>query len=91
MKKISLFTVILLFSSLVAHADHLGFDDIFDTNFAADLTIIEEGTEFLDRLQKFLNGDKNVKMPILTSCCPGWVKFFEHQFPEMLDIPSTCK
>jgi len=69
----------------------LGFDHVFDTDFAADLTIMEEGSEFLDRLQKFLDGDKSVKLPIMTSCCPGWVKFFEHQFPELLDVPSTAK
>jgi NADP-reducing hydrogenase subunit HndD len=69
----------------------LGFDYVFDTDFAADLTIMEEGTELLDRLTKHLNGDKDVKLPILTSCCPAWVKFFEHQFPEMKDIPSTAR
>ncbi len=69
----------------------LGFDYVFDTDFAADLTIMEEGTELLDRLTKHLNGDKEVKLPILTSCCPAWVKFFEHQFPEMKDIPSTAR
>ncbi len=69
----------------------LGFDHVFDTDFAADLTIMEEGSEFLDRLTRFLDGDKSVKLPILTSCCPGWVKFFEHQFPDLLDIPSTAK
>jgi NADP-reducing hydrogenase subunit HndD len=52
---------------------------------------MEEGTELLGRLTKFLNGDKNVKLPILTSCCPGWVNFFEHNFPDMLDVPSTAK
>jgi NADP-reducing hydrogenase subunit HndD len=69
----------------------LGFDHVFDTDFAADLTIMEEGSEFLDRLQRFLDGDKSVRLPIMTSCCPGWVKFFEHQFPELLDVPSTAK
>jgi NADP-reducing hydrogenase subunit HndD len=69
----------------------LGFDYVFDTDFAADITIMEEGTELLDRLTKHLSGDKNVKLPILTSCCPAWVKFFEHQFPEMKDIPSTAR
>jgi iron-only hydrogenase group A len=63
----------------------LGFDKVFDTDFAADLTIIEEASEFAHRLQH------NGTLPILTSCCPAWVKFFEHQFPELLDIPSTCK
>jgi NADP-reducing hydrogenase subunit HndD len=69
----------------------LGFDHVFDTDFAADLTIMEEGTEFLDRLTRYLDGDKTVKLPILTSCCPAWVNFFEHQFPDLIDIPSTAK
>lgn len=76
---------------MVAALRRLGFDKVFDTDFAADLTIMEEGTELLGRLSKFLQGDKDVKLPILTSCCPGWVNFFEHQFPEMKDIPSTAK
>ncbi|MDD2382100.1 MAG: [Fe-Fe] hydrogenase large subunit C-terminal domain-containing protein, partial [Mariniphaga sp.] len=58
---------------------------------AADLTIMEEGTELLNRLTRFLNGDKDVNLPILTSCCPAWVKFFEHQFPQLKDIPSTAR
>lgn len=69
----------------------IGFDYVFDTDFAADLTIMEEGTELLGRLQKHIDGDKDVKLPILTSCCPGWVNFFESQFPELKDIPSTAK
>jgi NADH-quinone oxidoreductase subunit G/NADP-reducing hydrogenase subunit HndD len=69
----------------------LGFDNVFDTNWAADLTIMEEGSEFKDRLEKFLAGDKDVKLPLLTSCCPAWVKFFEHNYPDMLDVPSTAK
>jgi len=52
---------------------------------------MEEGTELLGRLTKHLEGDKNVKLPILTSCCPGWVNFFEAQFPDMIDIPSTAR
>lgn len=76
---------------LVAALRKLGFDYVFDTDFAADLTIMEEGSELLDRLHKFLSGDKSVKLPILTSCCPAWVNFFEHQFPDMLDIPSTAR
>lgn len=63
----------------------LGFDKVFDTDFAADLTIMEEASEFVHRLQH------GGRLPILTSCCPGWVKFFEHQFPDLLDIPSSCK
>jgi NADP-reducing hydrogenase subunit HndD len=69
----------------------LGFDHVFDTDFAADLTIMEEGSEFLDRLTRYLDGDKTVRLPIMTSCCPAWVKFFEHQFPDLLDVPSTAK
>ncbi len=69
----------------------LGFDYVFDTDFAADLTIMEEGSELLDRISRHLNGDKDIKLPILTSCCPAWVNFFEHHFPEMKDIPSTAK
>jgi NADP-reducing hydrogenase subunit HndD len=81
----------LVTGKLVAALRRLGFDYVFDTDFAADLTIMEEGTEMLNRLGKHLAGDKNVKLPILTSCCPAWVKFFEHQFPEMKDIPSTAR
>ncbi len=76
---------------LVTALKQLGFDYVFDTDFAADLTIMEEGSELLDRLTRFLEGDKTVPLPILTSCCPAWVNFFEHQFPDMLDIPSTAR
>jgi NADH-quinone oxidoreductase subunit G len=62
-----------------------GFDKVYDTDFAADLTIMEEASEFIHRLKH------GGRLPILTSCCPGWVKFFEHQFSDMLDVPSTCK
>jgi NADP-reducing hydrogenase subunit HndD len=81
----------LVTGKMVAALRELGFDYVFDTDFAADLTIMEEGTEVLDRLSKHLSGDKEVKLPILTSCCPAWVKFFEHHFPEMKDIPSTAR
>lgn len=81
----------LVTGKMAAALRRLGFDKVFDTDFAADLTIMEEGTEFLERLNKYLAGDSSVKMPILTSCCPGWVKFFEHQFPELIDVPSTAK
>lgn len=63
----------------------LGFDKIFDTNFAADLTIMEEANEFVQRLQG------KGELPILTSCCPGWVNFMEQQFSDLIDIPSSCK
>lgn len=76
---------------MAAALRRLGFDYVFDTDWAADLTIMEEGTELLGRLTKYLNGDKDVKIPLLTSCCPAWVKFFEHHFPDMKDIPSTAK
>jgi len=81
----------LVTGKLVAALRRLGFDYVFDTDFAADLTIMEEGTELLNRLGRHLAGDKTVKLPILTSCCPAWVKFFEHQFPDMKDIPSTAR
>lgn len=76
---------------MVAALRELGFDQVFDTDFAADLTIMEEGTELLGRLHRFIEGDKEVCLPILTSCCPAWVNFFEHQFPDLLNIPSTAR
>ncbi|MDL2221799.1 [FeFe] hydrogenase, group A [Parabacteroides sp. OttesenSCG-928-N08] len=76
---------------MVSALRELGFDKVFDTDFAADLTIMEEGTELLGRLTRFLEGDKEVCLPILTSCCPAWVNFFEHYFSDMLDIPSTAR
>ncbi len=76
---------------MAAALRRLGFKYVFDTDFAADLTIMEEGTELLDRLGRYLKGEENVKLPMLTSCCPGWVNFFEHNFSDLLDIPSTAK
>ena len=76
---------------MVSALRKLGFDKVFDTDFGADLTIMEEASELLDRLTRHFNGDETVKLPILTSCCPAWVKFFEHNFPDMLDIPSSAK
>jgi len=81
----------LVTGKMVAALRRLGFKYVFDTDFAADLTILEEGSEFLNRLTRFLNGDKSVRLPILTSCCPAWVNFFESQFPDLLDIPSTAR
>ncbi|MBN2144026.1 MAG: iron hydrogenase small subunit [Candidatus Aureabacteria bacterium] len=63
----------------------LGFDVIFDTQFSADLTIMEEGHELIERIKQ------NGKLPMFTSCCPGWVKFCEHFHPDFLDNISTCK
>ena len=74
--------------SAALHA--LGFDDVFDTNFAADLTIMEEGTEFLTRVTNALAGEKAV-LPMITSCSPGWIKYIEHTFPDELEHLSTCK
>ena len=70
---------------MVAALRRLGFDKVFDTNFSADLTIMEEAHEFLDRVQ---NGGA---MPLITSCSPGWIKFCEHKFPEFIPNLSTCK
>ncbi|GFR34609.1 NADH-dependent [FeFe] hydrogenase, group A6 [Thermobrachium celere] len=70
---------------MVAALRRLGFDKVFDTDFAADLTIMEEGTELLTRLEK------GERLPLMTSCCPGWVKFVEHFYPELIDNLSTCK
>jgi iron-only hydrogenase group A len=70
----------------------IGFSRIFDTNFAADLTIMEEGTELLQRLyQKLELKDKSVSLPQFTSCCPGWVKFLEHFYPEYIPNLSSAK
>jgi len=69
----------------------LGFDAVFDTNFAADLTIMEEGTELLTRLKGALVDGEDVALPLMTSCSPGWIKFAEHFFPSMLPNLSTCK
>ena len=81
----------LVTGKMVYALRELGFDYVFDTDFAADLTIMEEGAEILNRLTRYLQGDKSVRLPILTSCCPAWVNFFEHHFPDMLDIPSTAR
>ena len=70
---------------MVAALRRLGFDKVFDTDFSADLTIMEEANEFVERVQ---NGGV---LPMITSCSPGWVKFCEHYFPDMLDHLSTCK
>lgn len=70
---------------LVSALRMMGFNKVFDTDFTADVTVLEETTEFIQRLKE------NKNLPILTSCCPGWVKFFEHQFPDLMHIPSSCK
>lgn len=69
----------------------MGFDYVFDTQFAADLTVLEEGHELLGRLRKEFLGGGHVGLPMTTSCSPGWIKFQEHFFPELLPNLSTCK
>jgi NADH-quinone oxidoreductase subunit G/NADP-reducing hydrogenase subunit HndD len=66
------------------------FDDVFDTNFTADLTIIEEGNEFLQRATNVLTKGQGT-LPMITSCSPGWIKYMEHEFPQLLPHLSTCK
>jgi NADH-quinone oxidoreductase subunit G/NADP-reducing hydrogenase subunit HndD len=82
-----------LVTGKMASALHeLNFDYVFDTNFAADLTIMEEGSEFLERVRNALiPSDKTAVLPMITSCSPGWIKFVEHRFPEQLDNLSSCK
>ncbi|WP_346929205.1 NADH-dependent [FeFe] hydrogenase, group A6 [Clostridium sp.] len=63
----------------------LGFDKVYDTDFAADLTIMEEATEFLERYKSGKN------LPMITSCCPGWINFIEKHYGKLLNLPSTCK
>lgn len=69
----------------------IGVDYVFDTTWAADLTITEEATELQQRVEKYISGDKDVKLPILTSCCPSWVKFIEQNYRDMLEVPSSVK
>jgi NADP-reducing hydrogenase subunit HndD len=81
----------LVTGKMVSALRQLGFDAVFDTNFTADLTIMEEGTELLMRLKKALVDKQNVALPLFTSCSPGWIKFTEYYYPEFLDNLSTCK
>lgn len=76
---------------MVAALRRLGFDSVLDTDFTADLTIMEEGTELLTRLTFVLRDGKKVAVPMMTSCSPGWIKFIEHEFPSLLENLSTCK
>ena len=75
----------LVTGKMLAAVRKLGFDRIFDTNFAADLTILEEGSELLKRV------GEGGTLPLITSCSPGWIKFIEHFYPELLPNLSTCK
>lgn len=75
----------IMTGELVSALRMMGFDAVFDTDWGADLTVIEEASELVERLQG------HGRLPILTSCCPAWVSFIETQFPDMLDIPSSCR
>jgi NADH-quinone oxidoreductase subunit G/NADP-reducing hydrogenase subunit HndD len=97
----------LVTGKMASSLRELGFDYVFDTNFAADLTILEEGTEFLHRVKSaFSTSDQQIStsanqhistssngahLPMITSCSPGWIKFLEHQFPEQIPNLSSCK
>lgn len=81
-----------LTGKMVTALRRLGFDSVLDTDFTADLTIMEEGTELLTRLKRILvDKDESISLPMTTSCSPGWIKFIEHTFPEYLPNVSTCK
>lgn len=80
----------LVTGKLAAVLRQVGFDAVFDANFGADLTIVEEGTELLERLRSASSGG-GAKLPMITSCSPGWIKFAEHFFPESLGHISSCK
>jgi iron-only hydrogenase group A len=81
----------LVTGKMVAALRRLGFNAVFDTNFAADLTILEEGTELLTRLRRTLVDKQDTHLPMFTSCSPGWIKFLEYFHPDMLPNLSTCK
>ena len=81
----------LVTGKMVTALRQLGFDGVFDTNFTADLTIMEEGTELLVRLKKALVDKAQVALPQFTSCSPGWIKFMEHYYPQLLPNISSCK
>ena len=81
----------LVTGKMITALRRLGFHAVFDTNFAADLTILEEGTELLTRLKKALVDKEPVSLPMFTSCSPGWIKFAEYYYPEFLPNLSTCK
>ncbi len=76
---------------MVAALKMIGFNTVFDTDFTADLTIIEEGTELLTRLKKALVDKAEVVLPMFTSCSPGWINYIEEYYPELLPNLSTCK
>ncbi len=81
----------LVTGKMVTALRSLGFNKVFDTNFAADLTIMEEGTELLMRLKRALVDKEQVALPQYSSCSPGWIKYAEYFYPDILDNISTCK
>ena len=81
----------LVTGKMVTALRQLGFDRVFDTNFTADLTIVEEGTELLQRLKKALVDKQPVALPQFTSCSPGWINFVEFYYPSFLENISSCK
>lgn len=81
----------LVTGKMTAALRDIGFDGVFDTNFTADLTIMEEGTELLTRLKKALVDKEEVALPMFTSCSPGWINFAEYYYPQFLPNLSTCK
>ncbi len=81
----------LVTGKMVTALKRLGFSAVFDTNFTADLTILEEGTELLMRLKMALVDNEPVALPMFTSCSPGWIKYMEYYYPGMLPNLSTCK
>jgi len=84
-EEIGLKTGLISNGKLVAALKHLGFNHVYDTNFTADLTIMEEGTELISRIQN------NGVLPLMTSCCPGWINLAEQEYPEVLPHISSCK
>lgn len=76
---------------MVTALKRIGFDSVLDTDFTADVTIMEEGHELLDRLRRVLVNKEKISLPMITSCSPGWVKFIEHMYPNHLSHLSTCK
>jgi len=84
-EEIGLETGLISNGKLVSALKHLGFNHVYDTNFTADLTIMEEGTELISRIQN------NGVLPLMTSCCPGWINLAEQEYPEVLPHISSCK
>ena len=81
----------LVTGRMVSALRAMGFDAVFDTNFAADLTIMEEGSELLMRLTRLLKNHEKAALPQFSSCSPGWIKYLEYYYPEMIPNVSSCK